>query len=121
MSNFQPIPGVRYVIDLGTENDGYPDHVEWLYAPWWKDDVSPWLDEDMEFHEWDEKCMIVDVAWNPHPPTRTEWAAQSGDAVIGSFGKGGAEAEAEHYRTNWPQEPVKLLRREVSEWQEVDQ
>lgn len=75
MSDFQPIPGVVYIVKVLAERDWTED---WLYAPQWETDPIPWLtgygDRHMTRKALADFSEIVGVKFNPHPPTRTEWA-----------------------------------------------
>jgi hypothetical protein len=128
MSDFQPIPGVKYAIAVGTDAKGYPEHVEWMYAPWWSSDPEPWVDEDGESHAWKPEYSIFDIAYNPHPPTRTEWGVQAG--IGDKFERAPFEEGAQNdpvlarealtsAREEFPEVPFLLLTRQVSEWKEV--
>lgn len=111
---FTPTPGVKYAVVVGEDANGYPEHVEWIYSPWWSSDPEPWIDEDGESHAWKPEYKIFDIAYNPHPPTRTEWRASGRIGVSEPQTGPGA---VEYLRKNRPSD--RLERREVTEWVEV--
>lgn len=125
MSDFQPIPGVTYrVTHFGRQRLA-------TFTPQAPEDFAPWVDLDGDWFQLEGDDKILGVAYNPHPPTRTEWAlswygADDADQSKEPFGENEAKARERHaaFLKN-PARPYtrRLMRRQVTEteWQEVDQ
>jgi len=72
MEDFQPLPGV--VCDVEFKDGRLPQTL--LYAPWGPNVDHPWQDGYGGFYTGKE-FDVTAVVYNPHPPTRTEWAVGS--------------------------------------------